>query len=108
MLRRVLVRAFIPLIMISVFCTAQEIKPSNDTGLRPLTPYFTGDGNVNLTNGNLNVVIPLITLPGRNGLDYTFGLVYDSKIWSPHPSYAAANEAHYQWTDDSSYYGGGW
>jgi hypothetical protein len=49
MLRRIVVT--ILLLAVSHICFAQaatEIKPSNDTGLRPLTPYSTGGGNVNL------------------------------------------------------------
>lgn len=101
MLRRIVLA--LVLLTLSHLCVGQaptDIKPSNDTGLKPLTPYATGDGNVNLTNGNLNVQIPLVSLPGRNGLDYTLTLVYDSKMWSPHPFYASGTDVLYTWTID--------
>lgn len=62
---------------------ATQVGASTDTGLNPHTPYSLGVGNVNLTNGNLNLEIPLINLPGRAGNSYTISLEYDSKIWMP-------------------------
>lgn len=102
MLRRFLYCVII--LSLSQICFAQaatEIKPSNDTGLKPLTPYSTGGGNVNLTNGNLNLEIPLVGLPGRAGMNYTLSLTYDSKIWTPRATYASPVDITYTWSDSS-------
>src|ERR1700737_113536 len=61
-----------------------QISASNDTGISPHTSYSTTVGNVNLTNGNLTLDIPLINLPGRAGNALNLTLQYDSKIWVPH------------------------
>ena len=108
MLRRIL--ETILLLAVSHICFAQaatEIKPSNDTGLRPLTPYSTGGGNVNLTNGNLNLEIPLVPLPGRAGMSYTLSLTYDSKIWVPRATYSSPIDIIYTWSDGSLQGGSG-
>lgn len=40
--------------------------------------------NINLTNGNLMLNMPLVSLPkGRGGLSASFGMVYNSKIYKP-------------------------
>src|SRR5687768_16099289 len=62
--------------------------PSNaarpDRGMRPNGTYSVSDiENISLTNGNLNLAIPLASLPpvagGRLGL--TLNANYNSKIW---------------------------
>lgn len=55
-----------------------------DRGLSPLGSYAVSDiDNVNLTNGNLNLSIPLASLPPMAGgkLTYTIQATYNSKIW---------------------------
>src|SRR4051794_15696029 len=60
-----------------------QITPTNDTGTNPYGTYSTGGGDVSLSNGNLSLQIPLVTLPGRNGHNFVLGVQYDSKIWFP-------------------------
>jgi hypothetical protein len=74
-----------------------QITPSNDTGTNPYGSYSTDAGNVNLSNGNLSLSIPIISLPGRNGLNYSFSLQYDSKTWTPSASYPGPNDISYLW-----------
>lgn len=54
-----------------------------DRGIRNGTPYSISDiENINLANGNLNINIPLATLPaGRGGLASGISLVYNSKLY---------------------------
>jgi RHS repeat-associated protein len=47
-------------------------------------PYVTYGGtheNINLATGDVNIQIPLLSLPGRNKLDLNIGITYDSKFW---------------------------
>src|SRR6266436_6486158 len=44
--------------------------------------YLGNQEQINLGTGNLRVHIPLLTLPGRNGFDYSPGIDYNSQIWS--------------------------
>ncbi len=69
-----------------------QITPSNDTGTNPFGSYSTDAGNINLSNGNLNLNIPLVSLPGRNGHDFVLSLQYDSKIWTPSAAYSNTGE----------------
>src|SRR6266436_6520112 len=62
---------------------ATQITPSDDTGTKPFGTYFTGAGDVNLSNGNLSLSLPLVSLPGRNGHNFVLAIQYDSKIWTP-------------------------
>lgn len=75
-------------------------KAQQRHGVKENTPYATGAGNVNLTNGNLNLQIPLVSFPGRKGLNFSLSLVYDSKMWTPHPSYASPTDVVYTWKID--------
>src|SRR6266436_4459000 len=77
-----------------------QITPSNDTGTNPYGSYSTDAGNVNLSNGNLSLNIPLISLPGRNGTNFTLGLQYDSKIWTPSASYVNGTNIMFQWKSE--------
>jgi RHS repeat-associated protein len=74
---------------------ANQINPGNATGTQPYNLYGGVRENINLSNGNLNLQIPLLTLPGRKGHDLSLALVYDSKIY----------QLHYE-TDE--FYGGYW
>src|SRR4051812_16541306 len=80
---------------------ATQINSNNDTGLRPHTPYSTGAGNVNLTNGNLTLEIPLIGLPGRAGNALNMSLQYDSKNWVPHYTVNGSTDIFYQWQTET-------
>jgi len=73
-------------LLCSTFCFAQLGTPvamgsALDKGVRPYTPYAGVRENINLTNGNVSLAIPLLELPGRNGLNLNLELQYDSKLW---------------------------
>jgi len=44
-------------------------------------PYDGADDKVNLSNGNLSINIPLLTLPGRGGNNLTIGISHDSQTY---------------------------
>ena len=58
-----------------------SVGPQNATGVQEYNPYGGAHENINLATGDLNLQIPLVTLPGRNGHNFSLSLVYDSKIW---------------------------
>src|ERR1700730_8283145 len=80
-----------------------QITPSNETGTSPYGSYSTDAGSVNLSNGNLSLSIPIISLPGRNGLNVPLTIEYDSKIWTPSASYASPTDIMYQWKSEQRY-----
>ena len=61
--------------------TSTQIDPNTLTGIMPYNTYGGVRENINLATGDLNLRLPLIHLPGRNGLDYSLDLIYDSKQW---------------------------
>ena len=63
--------------------TAQpnSVNTNNASGVMPYVPYAGARENINLPTGNVNVQVPLISLPGRNGHDLNLSMTYDSKIW---------------------------
>jgi len=91
MLRRI--EMFGPLIVVIAGCvsaTAQfpgdpavpvSVTTSNAIGEQPYVTYGGVRENINLSTGNLNLRVPLLHLPGRNGLDLDLGLIYDSRIY---------------------------
>jgi len=60
-----------------------NVDPSNATGTSPYVTYGGVRENINLATGNLNLQIPLLTLPGRNGQNLSVALEYDSKMLAP-------------------------
>jgi len=58
-----------------------QVNPSNATGTMPYNTYGGVRENINLATGNVNLQIPLLTLPGRNGHNLTLAVEYDSKLW---------------------------
>lgn len=78
-----------------------QIDPGNLTGIMPYNTYGGTRENVSLATGDLNLQIPLASLPGRNGLDFTLGLVYDSKTWSIHSFIDPTGHTLYLWKVDS-------
>src|SRR5882672_3478270 len=81
-----------------------QITPSNETGTNPYGTYSTGGGDVSLSNGNLSLQIPLITLPGRNGHNFVFAVQYDSKIWTPPATFGNTGEdIHYIWQAEKKF-----
>ena len=61
-----------------------QVDPNNLTGIMPYNTYGGVRENINLGTGGLNLHIPLVSLPGRNGHDFSLGLLYDSKVWNLH------------------------
>jgi len=53
------------------FATAR-VRPQNETG----------DPGINLGSRNFNWGLPLVSLPGRAGLDVNIGMVYNSLVWT--------------------------
>lgn len=54
-----------------------------DRGFRANNSYSISEiENVNMTNGNLMLTIPLASLPAGRGPGYTVALHYNSKIWN--------------------------
>ncbi len=76
-----------------------QINPGNATGVQPYNVYGGVRENINLSNGNLNLQIPLLSLPGRNGHDVVIGLEYDSKIWSLHHELDEGTGFNHYWWD---------
>lgn len=57
-----------------------QVTPQDSTGTLAYNTYGGGHENVNLATGNLNLEIPLVTLPGRKGHNLTVGVEFDSNI----------------------------
>jgi hypothetical protein len=53
----------------------------NDLGIRPFGVYDGTMEKINLQNNNLNLSIPLVSLPGRAGHNLDLRLIYDSGFW---------------------------
>src|SRR5438309_11629770 len=65
--------------------TAQQTAARPDRGVGPAGSFAISDiENINLTNGNLNLSIPLASLPPIAGGKLTLGwrAVYNSKLWN--------------------------
>ena len=78
-----IVAAFFFLQAIALAQTGQNAARP-DRGVGPLGSYAVSDiENVNLTNGNLNLSIPLASLPPIAGgkLSWTVRAIYNSKMW---------------------------
>jgi hypothetical protein len=60
---------------------AQPPASAGDTGISNYQSYDGGKDSVNLGTGNVTVTVPLLTLPGRNHLDYSVGLIFNSHNW---------------------------
>ncbi len=74
-------------LMTSVAAQTRYVDSRNSTGTTPFGSYEGTMENVDLRNQNLNIVIPLFTLKGRNGLDYSVVTHYNSTYhtWKPIP-----------------------
>ncbi len=62
--------------------TAPPPTTAGDTGANNFQSYDGEHETVNLGTGNVMVSVPLLTLPGRNHLDYSVGLVFNSHNWA--------------------------
>src|SRR5438876_7260545 len=60
----------------------QGTPPQHATGVSPFGSYISTEvGTVSLTNGALNIHLPLFTVGGR-GMSVPISLNYSSKVWS--------------------------
>jgi YD repeat-containing protein len=63
---------------------SNELLPGyNRTGIAPKDAFAVDNENINLTNGNVNISIPLLHLPGRAGHDLDLNVTYNSNHFSP-------------------------
>src|SRR5215467_14658096 len=59
-----------------------QSNPNEDQGLKPYDSWHGGDlDSVSLTNGGLNIHIPLVSFPQRGNLDLSFFVRYSNKQW---------------------------
>ena len=68
--------------------------PSGDPGFsepRTLPPNETGQPGVDLGSQNLNWSLPLVSLPGRAGMDVNLMLSYNSLVWTKDGSFIKYN-----------------
>src|SRR3984885_9970618 len=82
---------------------AQNPDPGIGSGVFPYQSYLGEHENINLGTGNLNVQIPLLKLPGRNGHDFVLNLSYNSQIWYLHSfTNPQTQQTTYTWTFNKS------
>ena len=72
-----------------------QLDMNHDTGVKSEESYDRANENVNIGGGNLNVVLPLAQLPGRNGHGFTLGLTYNSQQWTPSANYTSPGTNNY-------------
>src|SRR6476620_7805121 len=60
---------------------SSQVTPNNQTGIVSYNTYAGDHENVNLATSDLNVSLPLVSLPGRNHHDAALSLLYDSHQW---------------------------
>jgi len=75
--------------------SAQEPTVTNATNVGfPMNGVFDGTDfeNVQITNGGLQIEIPLWSSPGRNGLNVTYKYVYSNKQWAARDTYHSRND----------------
>jgi hypothetical protein len=98
---RILIAASI-LLLASFPIRAQDVPQVNTgsaTGVMPYNPYGGVRENINYASGNLNLQVPLLTLPGRNGHNLNLALEYDSKIFMLH-HYSPNAPYNYYWRSE--------
>ncbi len=107
--RLLLVTASLFILPLTTLAQSQpnQINPANATGIQPYNMYGGVRENINLMNGNVNLQVPLLTLPGRNGLDLGVGLEYDSKIWVLHYEINEFTDW-WWWESEAKVPGGAW
>ncbi|HKY29698.1 MAG TPA: PA14 domain-containing protein, partial [Pyrinomonadaceae bacterium] len=86
MIRTSLRQSALLLIILALFqsTAAAQTAARPDRGVMPYGSYSVADiENINLTNGNLHLSIPLASLPPIAGgkLSWTISAVYNSKLW---------------------------
>src|SRR5581483_11178118 len=69
------------IIALSVWARSQE-NPNIEQGLKPYGSFQGGNiDSVDLTNGNLNIKVPLWSVPQRGALKFNYSIVYNHKNW---------------------------
>ena len=85
------------------FAFAQQADPGLGAGVVPHQTYLGEKENINLGTGNVNLQIPLLHLPGRDGHDFSLGLSYSSQIWYVHTfTNPQTHQVIYQWAKNTS------
>ena len=84
-----LIRTFVVsaavLLLLPSSLAAQNTAARPDRGIMPGASYSVSDiENINLSNGNLGLTIPLVSLPPIAGgkLSLTLNATYNSKLWN--------------------------
>jgi len=66
----------------SVCAMAQSAPLQTDGGVKAYQTYDGVRENIALAMGNVNLQLPLLSLPGRNGHDFNLSLTYNSQLWN--------------------------
>ena len=82
---------FVAVILLSIASHAQNTDPNNDTGTHPYQTYDGTRENISVGSGGVSLSIPLLTLPGRKGHNYSVGLIANSQTWSSSPIWQNLN-----------------
>src|SRR5258708_8046376 len=70
------------IILAGSFSAVAQTNVNEEQGMKPYDSWHGGDlDSVSLTNGGLNLHIPLLAYPQRGSLDLSFGLRYSTKHW---------------------------
>src|SRR4029077_16444052 len=77
-----------------------EVNPGNTTGVLPYTPFGGVRENISYSNGNLNLQVPLLSIPGRKGLNVSLAIEYDSKAYAL-SHFSPTAPYNYYWTYDA-------
>jgi RHS repeat-associated protein len=80
-------RSFLLALLLFVFGLAttfgQNSPPfQTDGGVKPYQTYDGIRENISIATGNVNLNLPLVSLPGRNGHDFNLSATYNSQLWS--------------------------
>jgi RHS repeat-associated protein len=79
----------------------------SSTGIMPNVAYGGVRENINLSNGNVTLFVPLVSLPGRKGHDLVLGLYYNTKIWTGHSMTVGGGQTVFWWQQGLNV-GNGW
>lgn len=102
---RAIARLFLLLCTVSAALSAQTVTPNlvtpyTNTGLQPFGTYDGVRENIALSNGNLNLQVPLLKLPQRAGRTWDLGLEFDSKSYQLHAFLGGSNTVVMAWKQD--------
>src|SRR6266851_7065547 len=77
--------ALVAFLLCSALPIAAQTEPNLEAGMKPFGSYEGGNfDSVSLTNGNLNVRIPLFAYPQRGSLPVHFSFQYNNKGYQVH------------------------